>query len=84
LALSIFGFRTSSIPVGPIAEGESYDQLRGKLGVPQTIRLGCHNLEHDIHAKTRLIAEADADKMFETSKEVLSLILEDRPPQKLG
>ena len=36
------------------------------------------------HAKTRLIAEADANKMFEASKEVLSLIHEDRAQQNLG
>jgi tetratricopeptide (TPR) repeat protein len=36
------------------------------------------------HGKTQLITQADADKMFDASKEVLSLIHEDRAQQSLG
>jgi hypothetical protein len=72
-------------PWGPFAEWlksnrPSYFERIGKLGEERM--LDFRNRED--HAKTRLITEADADKMFEASKEALSLIHEDRAQQNLG
>lgn len=66
-------------PFGPFAgwlktRRPAYFKRIGQLGEPMMVEL--RNRED--HAKMRLITEADADKMFEASKEAISLILEDR------
>ena len=40
---------TLSTPHGSMHLRRAHDQLRGKLGVRRTIRLGCHDLEGDVH-----------------------------------
>jgi hypothetical protein len=55
----------------------SYFNRIGKLAEHMIVEL--RNREH--HAKMLLITKADAEKMFDASKEVLSLIHEDRAQQ---
>jgi tetratricopeptide (TPR) repeat protein len=58
----------------------SYFRRIGKLAEYMMVAL--RNREH--HAKMLLVTEADAERMFEASKEVLSLIYEDQAQQNLG
>jgi hypothetical protein len=58
----------------------SYFNRIGKLAEYMIVEL--RNREH--HAKMLLVTEADAERMFEASKEVLSLIYEDQAQQNLG
>jgi hypothetical protein len=72
-------------PLGPFAgwlktNRPSYFNRIGRLGEQMMLEL--RNRED--HVKMRLIMEADADRMLEASKDVISMMHEDRARQSLG